>query len=82
MRQLATCLPYSLSVKAMAALWQVPLLRVDIGALFTSALGGTEERLRQVLKLADSLGRCCMWVDEGVPGSKCVQCGKEAWLSC
>ena len=54
----------SLSVKAMAALWQVPLLRVDIGALFTSALGGTEERLRQVLKLADSLGHCCLWLDE------------------
>lgn len=54
----------SLSVKAIASLWQVPLLRLDIGALFTSALGGTEERMRGVLKLADSLGRCVLWLDE------------------
>ncbi len=48
----------------MASLWQVPLLRLDVGALFTSALGGTEEKLRGVLKLADSLGRCVLWLDE------------------
>jgi len=54
----------SLSVKAIASLWQVPLLRLDVGALFTSALGGTEEKLRGVLKLADSLGRCVLWLDE------------------
>jgi SpoVK/Ycf46/Vps4 family AAA+-type ATPase len=54
----------SLSVKAIVSLWQVPLLRLDIGALFTSALGGTEEKMRGVLKLADSLGRCVLWLDE------------------
>lgn len=54
----------SLSVKAIASLWQAPLLRLDVGALFTGTLGGTEGRLRNVLKLADSLGFCVLWLDE------------------
>lgn len=54
----------SLSVKAMAAEWQVPLLRLDMGSLFRGIVGGTEQAIRDALKLADALGRCVTWLDE------------------
>ena len=54
----------SLSVKAMAAEWQVPLLRLDMGSIFRGIVGGSEQAMRDALKLADALGRCVVWLDE------------------
>ncbi|MBX3604832.1 MAG: AAA family ATPase [Piscinibacter sp.] len=54
----------SLAAKAVAGAWRVPLMRLDIGALFNKYLGETERNLREALKAADAMAPCVLWVDE------------------
>jgi len=54
----------SLSAKAVAAAWKMPLLRFDAGRLFESALGSSEENLRRSIKVAESVSPCILWIDE------------------
>jgi len=54
----------SLAVKAIADLWQVPLIRFDVGKLFNSLVGASERAARSALKTIDSIGRCVVWIDE------------------
>jgi MoxR-like ATPase len=54
----------SLTAKLLASLWGVPLLRLDVGALFGSLVGSSEAQTRQALKLAGAIGRCVLWIDE------------------
>ena len=54
----------SLAAKAVAGVWGVPLLRLDMAQLFNKYIGETERNLRQALALADTLSPCVLWVDE------------------
>jgi SpoVK/Ycf46/Vps4 family AAA+-type ATPase len=54
----------SLAAKAVAGMWQVPLLRLDMGALYNKYIGETERNLRETLKLADHIAPCVLWMDE------------------
>ncbi len=54
----------SLTAKMIGRLWRVPLLRLDVGALFGSLVGESEERLRQALRLAAIVAPCVVWIDE------------------
>ncbi len=54
----------SLAAKAVAGVWGVPLLRLDVGALYNKFYGETERNLRESLKLADSMSPCVLWLDE------------------
>ena len=54
----------SLAARAVAGAWQVPLLRLDLGALYNKYIGETERNLREALKTADVLAPCVLWVDE------------------
>ncbi|MGV1006312.1 MAG: AAA family ATPase [Candidatus Nanopelagicales bacterium] len=54
----------SLTAKMIAGQWHLPLLRLDVGALFGSLVGESEERVRQALRLAESIAPCVMWIDE------------------
>lgn len=51
----------SLSAKAVADTWQVPLLRLDVAALFT---GRAEEGLRETIRVAESIAPAVLWIDE------------------
>jgi ATP-dependent 26S proteasome regulatory subunit len=51
----------SLSAKAVAELWRVPLLRLDVAALFE---GRAEEGLRETIRVAESLAPVVLWIDE------------------
>ncbi len=51
----------SLSAKAVADAWQVPLLRLDVAALFT---GRAEEGLRETIRVAESIAPAVLWIDE------------------
>lgn len=64
---LATGIPgtgKSLTAKAAAALWQKPLLRLDVGRVFGSLVGESEANIRQALKLAEAIAPCVLWLDE------------------
>ncbi len=54
----------SLTAKAVASLWKVPLLRLDMSRIFSSLVGASEENLRNALRVAESVSPCILWVDE------------------
>ena len=54
----------SLAAKAVAGSWQVPLFRMDFGALFDKYQGESERKLREALKVADAMSPCVLWMDE------------------
>lgn len=54
----------SLTAKAVAGLWQMPLLRLDIGGLFGSWIGMSEENTRKALLAAEAISPCILWLDE------------------
>jgi predicted AAA+ superfamily ATPase len=54
----------SLAVKAIASLWQVPCLSLDMGRLMSKELGSSEANLRTILQQAEALSPCVLWIDE------------------
>jgi hypothetical protein len=54
----------SLTAKMIGGLWRLPLLRLDVGALFGSLVGESEERTRRALHLAETIAPCILWIDE------------------
>jgi len=54
----------SLSAKAIAQDWKLPLLRLDVGKVFGGLVGSSEENMRRAIKLAEAMSPCVLWVDE------------------
>jgi len=54
----------SLAAKAVAGMWQIPLLRLDFGTLYNKYFGETERNLRDALKAAEAMAPCVLWIDE------------------
>jgi hypothetical protein len=54
----------SLSAKMLSGLWKLPLLRLDVGALFGSLLGESEQNMRKAMMLAETVSPCILWIDE------------------
>lgn len=54
----------SLMAKSIASLWKLPLLRMDVGSLFSSYIGQSEANMRRATKIAESLSPCVLWLDE------------------
>ena len=54
----------SLTAKAIAHHWHLPLLRLDVGRLFGGLVGESESRTRQTIQLAEALSPCVLWIDE------------------
>lgn len=54
----------SLCAKAVAGLWQLPLLRFDMGRMFGGLIGSSEENVRRAIAVAESVAPAVLWVDE------------------
>ncbi len=54
----------SLTAKMIAAQWRLPLIKLDVGALFGQLVGESEHNLRRALHLAETVSPCVMWIDE------------------
>lgn len=54
----------SLTAKASANLFDVPLLRLDVGKLMGKYVGESEENMRRAIKIAEAISPCVLWVDE------------------
>jgi len=54
----------SLTAKMIGGLWRLPLIRLDVGSLFGSLVGESEERTRRALRLAETIAPCILWIDE------------------
>jgi len=85
----------SLCAKAVSTQWQLPLLRFDMGRMFGSLIGSSEENARRAIAVAESVAPAILWVDEidkafaGAQGSAVADGGTTArvfgtfltWLS-
>lgn len=54
----------SLNAKAAASLFEVPLLRLDMGRLMGKYVGESEGNLRNAIALAEAISPCVLWIDE------------------
>ncbi|MDY4413887.1 MAG: AAA family ATPase [Ruminococcus sp.] len=65
----------SLSAKVTAQLFEVPLLRLDMGKIMGKYVGESEENMRKAIALAEAISPCVLWIDElekafaGIDGS-------------
>jgi ATP-dependent 26S proteasome regulatory subunit len=54
----------SLTAKAIASTWKMPLLRLDFGKIFSGIVGSSEENMRKALKIAEGVAPAVLWIDE------------------
>ncbi|NLR66600.1 AAA family ATPase [Chitinophaga varians] len=54
----------SLTAKTVSTSWNVPLLRLDMGAVFSGLVGSSERNMRTVIQTAESMAPCVLWIDE------------------
>ena len=54
----------SLCAKVTAGLWKLPLLRLDMGAVFGGILGSSERNIREAIQISEIIAPCVLWVDE------------------
>lgn len=54
----------SLCAKAVSREWKMPLLRFDVGRMFSSLVGSSEQNIRRAIAVAESIAPAVMWVDE------------------
>lgn len=54
----------SLSAKAIASQWSLPLIRFDVGAVFGGIVGESEGNIRNALRVAEAASPCILWIDE------------------
>lgn len=63
----------SLTAKAMSAIWNLPLLKLDMGRIFGGIVGSSEENIRKAIQTAEAIAPSILWVDEiekGFAGTK------------
>ena len=54
----------SLTARAIAHSWSMPLLRLDVGRLFAGLVGASEARTREMIQWVEALAPCVLWIDE------------------
>lgn len=54
----------SLTAKAISGMWQLPLLKLDVGKVFSSFVGSSEENVRRAIQTAESIAPSILWLDE------------------
>jgi SpoVK/Ycf46/Vps4 family AAA+-type ATPase len=63
----------SLSAKCVAASWRLPLVKLDMGKVYSSLIGSSEEHMRQAIATCESIAPCVLWIDEiekGLPRAR------------
>nr|YP_009297200.1 hypothetical protein Psor_068 [Porphyridium sordidum]AOM66543.1 hypothetical protein Psor_068 [Porphyridium sordidum] len=54
----------TLTAKAVANEWSIPLLKLDVGKLFGGVVGESESNIREMIKIAEAMAPCAIWIDE------------------
>ena len=54
----------SLTAKCIAAEWRQPLLKLDIGKVFSMYVGSSENNIREAINTAEAVAPCVLWIDE------------------
>lgn len=67
----------SMVAESLALHWQMPLLRLDIGSVFSPHIGDSEKNIRDVVRISESVAPCLLWVDEIEKGLGGVQSSNQ-----
>ena len=54
----------SLCAKAMASFWNIPILRLDMGAVYGGLVGQSEANIRKAIRCAEAMAPCILMIDE------------------
>lgn len=54
----------SLIAKSISAMWKLPLLRLDLGKIFSGIVGSSEENMRKAIKTVEAISPSILWIDE------------------
>nr|YP_009398357.1 hypothetical protein [Lophocladia kuetzingii]ARW67543.1 hypothetical protein [Lophocladia kuetzingii] len=54
----------SLSAKAIASEWQLPLLKLNISKIFNGILGESEKNIQKIIEICEHIAPCILWIDE------------------
>lgn len=54
----------SLIAKSIGSLWNLPLLKFDLGKVFGGIVGESESNMRKALEMANAIAPCILWIDE------------------
>ena len=54
----------SWSAKCVAASWNLPLLKLDMGRIYSALVGSSEEHMRHAIQVAEAVAPCVLWLDE------------------
>lgn len=68
----------SLSVPLVAGLWELPLLRLDLAAVYAGTFGTPEESLHRALAVAEAVAPCVLWIDEIEKGIAGIRASEAA----
>lgn len=71
----------SVSAKAIAASWKMPLYKLDFATVQGSYVGQSEKQLKEALTTAESVSPCVLWVDEIEKGLSGVYGGGDGGVS-
>jgi SpoVK/Ycf46/Vps4 family AAA+-type ATPase len=71
----------SLAAKAVGALWELPLLRFDIGSVFGRYVGESEQNMRKAIAVAEAVAPCVLWIDELEKGFSGMSGGEDSGTS-
>ncbi|MBM4763819.1 AAA family ATPase [Bacillus sp. B15-48] len=71
----------SLISKSISSMWQLPLLRLDIGKIFSGIVGSSEENMRKAVKTAEAIAPSILWIDEIEKGFSGINSGGDSGTS-
>ena len=54
----------SWSAKCVAASWRLPLIRLDMGKVYSALVGSSEEHMREAIGTTEAIAPCVLWIDE------------------
>ncbi len=67
----------SLTIKALAHLWHLPLVRLDFTRVYAGEFGTPEETLRRALRTVEAIAPALLWIDEIEMGFAGAEGGRE-----
>ena len=71
----------SLTAKAMSTIWQLPLLRLDLGKIFSGLVGSSEENMRKAIATVEAVAPSILWVDEIEKGLNGIGSSNDSGVS-
>jgi SpoVK/Ycf46/Vps4 family AAA+-type ATPase len=71
----------SLIAKSISAMWQLPLLRLDMGKIFSGIVGSSEENMRKAIQTVEAISPSILWIDEIEKGFSGLSSGGDSGTS-